>query len=788
MNSTRRFSAAVTRSVAVLVGRASWAAAVSHAHPVRTARRAGRRGAAPVVVVIVAAGLAAAGMPALAQPSRPAATATDSVLIGVSCQSRTDCWAVGNSEASTVTRNQILHFNGTKWSAVEVPSTGGTAVDDTSTLSAVRCTSTTSCWAVGNYDRNDAVLTQALHWNGRKWSEEPTPSPGGTHRGDGSDLFAIACTSASSCWADGDDGHPIGRNDVQLNLMLHWNGKHWSQSRTPDPGGTGAGDVSALEAIGCTSAKSCWGVGDDGQFTTGGGKTDNEVLHWNGKKWITVAVPSPGKADNGRTSSGLNALSCTSARSCWAVGEATGTSGDLNESLHWNGRKWSTVAVPDLSSGADIFNDLTGVSCTADANCWAVGLYENGADLNETLHWNGRKWLTVPVPEAGGTASRSFSELAADFCVAATDCWTVGYAQKSGGPEVNQIVQWAGKKWAVPSAPAVPSVMLESVAALSKGYAWAVGSVIEHWNGRTWSLVPGARTKCAVFLEGVAARSASLAWAVGYCGKAGSHRPIIERWNGHHWSVQPSPVTPASAVSQLNGVTDTSPSSAWAVGAYKSKGRTIPLIERWNGHTWKSQASPEPSPQGVALYGVTALSTTTAWAVGYVLGSSPTEALSLAERWTGHGWHIQPTVSPGDENALVGVTALTGTQAWAAGGYTFGSNLGTLVEHWDGASWQEPSTPDPDLQDALSAIAARSASDVWAVGTQDAVTPRTLIVHWNGSTWNLVPSPSPSPHSDELLGVAVVSGAFAWAVGGQGNKTLIERWNGTAWTVQPSPN
>jgi len=33
-----------------------------------------------------------------------------------------------------------------------------------------------------------------------------------------------------------------------------------------------------------------------------------------------------------------------------------------------------------------------------------------------------------------------------------------------------------------------------------------------------------------------------------------------------------------------------------------------------------------------------------------------------------------------------------------------------------------------------------------------------------------------------------VSGAFAWAVGGQGYKTLIERWNGTAWTVQPSPN
>jgi hypothetical protein len=747
-------------------------------------RRAGRRGAALVSVVLGAAGLAAVGRPALAQPSGADAAPTYSVLIGVSCPSRTDCWAVGDSEINKVTRSQILHFNGEKWSAVPAPSPGGTAADDTSTLSAVRCTSTTSCWAVGNYDKNDAVLTQALHWNGRKWSQARTPIPGGTRHGDGSDLFAIACTSAFSCWADGDYGHPIGRNDVQLNLMLHWNGKHWSQWRTPNPGGTGAGDVSGLNAIGCTSANSCWGAGTDG----GGDKLDNEVLHWNGRQWASVVVPSPGTPDNGSTDSGLNAVSCTSARSCWAVGDATGTSGDLNESLHWNGRKWSNVAVPDPSNGTDIFNDLTGLSCTADTNCWAVGLYENGADLNQVLHWNGRKWLTAPVPDPAGTASGSDNFADADFCVSATDCWAVGATQKSGGPEVNQILQWAGKKWAAPSVPAAPSVMLESVAAASKSDAWAVGSVIEHWNGRTWSLVPGARTKCAVFLEGVAARSASLAWAVGYCGSAGSHRPITERWNGHHWSVQPSPGTPVSAVSQLNGVTMTSASSAWAVGAYKSKGRTIPLIERWNGHTWKTQASPDPSPQGVALYGVTALSTTTAWAVGYVLGSAPTEALSLAERWNGHGWHIQPTVSPGDENALVGVTALTGTQAWAAGGYTFGSNLGTLVERWDGASWQEPSTPDPDLQDALSAIAARSASDVWAVGTRDAEAPRTLIVHWNGSTWNLVPSPSPSPHSDELLGVAVVSGAFAWAVGGQGNKTLIERWNGTAWTVQPSPN
>jgi hypothetical protein len=337
---------------------------------------------------------------------------------------------------------------------------------------------------------------------------------------------------------------------------------------------------------------------------------------------------------------------------------------------------------------------------------------------------------------------------------------------------------------------AVAGEMLLSVAAVSKSDAWAVGSVIEHWNGRKWSLVPGARTpKCAVYLEGVAARSASSAWAVGYCGTARSHRPIIERWNGRRWSVQSSPGTAASLVSELNSVTVTSGSSAWAVGEYTSKGKIIPLIERWNGRAWKIQASPDPSPQGAELIGVTALSAESAWAVGTVLGATAAQSLTLIEYWNGHLWQTQPSVSPGGQNFLVGVTALTGSQAWTAGLYTFGSNTGTLVENWDGTSWQEQTTPGPGLHIGFFGIAAHSASDVWAVGFRASLTkPRTLAQHWNGTTWDVVPSPSPSPHPDALEGVAVLSGAYAWAVGYRGDKTLIERWNGTAWTVQPSPN
>lgn len=332
--------------------------------------------------------------------------------------------------------------------------------------------------------------------------------------------------------------------------------------------------------------------------------------------------------------------------------------------------------------------------------------------------------------------------------------------------------------------------MLEAVAAVSKSDAWAVGSVIEHWNGRKWSVVPGAKSgKCAVFLYGVAARTASLAWAVGYCGTTASHRPVIERWNGRRWSIEPSLSTAASAQSQLNSVTATSASNAWAVGEYQSKGHAVPLIEHWNGRAWKSQRSADPSPHGVDLEGVTALSATSAWAVGTAHGASLLQSRSLIEHWNGHSWHLQPAINPGSQNVLIGVTALTRTMALAAGAYTFGPNFGTLVESWDGTSWQEQTTPGPDLQDVLFGIAARSSSDAWAVGARKFISgPRTLIQHWNGTFWQVVPSPSPSP-PDLLEGVAVLSSKSAWAVGYRSRyKTLIERWNGTTWTVQPSPN
>lgn len=106
--------------------------------------------------------------------------------------------------------------------------------------------------------------------------------------------------------------------------------------------------------------------------------------------------------------------------------------------------------------------------------------------------------------------------------------------------------------WSVvpsPSVSALPS-SLGGVTATSANDAWAVGdhvdssdvdhTLIEHWNGTAWSIVPGAKTgNFFSFLTGVTALSTTNAWAVGY-DIPSINQTLIEHWNGTNWSIIPS--------------------------------------------------------------------------------------------------------------------------------------------------------------------------------------------------------------------------------------------------------
>ncbi len=273
---------------------------------------------------------------------------------------------------------------------------------------------------MGVNSSGQANFNQALHWNGKSWSLVSTPQPGGTTFGAVNALEGVTCLSMSDCWAVGDYA-PNGNSG--LNEILHWNGKHWSQAKAPNPAGTGFADYNHLRAVFCYSRSFCFA---DGNYTISGGKTLAQLLRWNGTRWFKFSIPNP-NANSSTVDDELYGGFCASSSDCWATGYAAPNGSIVrNEALRriggTHGKKWSLAKMPQ---GGSTSNYLEGTYCTSVSSCWTVGGTANsaGAALNEALRWNGQKWSYVSTPQPGGTGASASNNLFWDFCASAKDCW-----------------------------------------------------------------------------------------------------------------------------------------------------------------------------------------------------------------------------------------------------------------------------------------------------------------------------------------------------------------------------
>jgi hypothetical protein len=328
-----------------------------------------------------------------------------------------------------------------------------------------------------------------------------------------------------------------------------------------------------------------------------------------------------------------------------------------------------------LAASFSVAGELDGVAATSAGNAWAVGGTSSGQSL--IAHWNGTSW------KQASSSGLPAGELAAVAATSARNAWAVGGT--SSGQSL--ILHWNGTSWKrVASAGAAGS--LTAVAATSAGNAWAVGdtsggrSLILHWNGASWKRVPGPSTAGAVYLSSVAATSGRNAWAVGYV-PTSSYGPagLILHWNGTAWKRVPTPTpTYGKYGYALFGVATTSAATAWAVGCTDGcpLGGT-PLIERWNGTSWKQAAAPTTPYSLYNLRAVAASSAGNVWTVG---GGGPVTAEAAATaHWNGRAW----TLGRGIRDAgLMGIATTSATSAWAVGGTTRGR---TLILHWNGKTW-----------------------------------------------------------------------------------------------------
>ncbi len=347
------------------------------------------------------------------------------------------------------------------------------------------------------------------------------------------------------------------------------------------------------------------------------------------------AAPPPPVAINGS----LIGVAAVSASSAWAVG-CSGTQCTRTLIVHWNGTTWAQVPSPDV--GANHY--IPGVAAAPDGSAWAVGC--TGCTGSSTfkstrtliLRWNGTAWTRSPSPSPG------YAQLEGVTATSADSAWAVGYTTSSSNLEAYPVIlRWNGATWTQWPNPGPEMGYLDGVTALSASNIWAFGvsevpgvvsTLIWHWNGTAWTRVPSPSPGTDSQITDVAAASADNAWAIGYTFHGSSSNPLTLHWNGTAWTLVPDP---SPAGSRLESVAAASDGTAWAVGTTGTGNSARALMLRWNGAAWTRVPSPYPGPDA-ELLGVTALSGSDAWAVG---GTS-TSALIL--RWNGQTW--SDTVGP----------------------------------------------------------------------------------------------------------------------------------------------
>jgi hypothetical protein len=365
-----------------------------------------------------------------------APAATSAYLTAVACSSTSNCMAVGSYDVtsnSTVVFALSQRWNGHTWSAVKMPEpTGATAV----LLRAVACGSAASCTTVGEFYTSAFSPSSALveHWNGTKWSIEAPPAMKGASQ---SALEDVACEGASSCTAV---GYYENAGDDSQNVAEHWNGSKWSLEVTPDYSKL----QSTLNGVACTSASSCTAVGQAWN-TAQAWVTFAE--HWNGHKWSLEVTPdAPGAVENF-----LQGVACASATNCMSAGYTLSNHDTTQLTLgeHMSGTAWKLETTLNPSAALEPRNNLNHVACTSTSSCTAVGWDENIHYVSVTLaeHWNGTSWAAMKT--ANASAGTEGSQLSGVACTSSSSCTAVGSDTNSKLVDATLAEHWNGHTWAL---------------------------------------------------------------------------------------------------------------------------------------------------------------------------------------------------------------------------------------------------------------------------------------------------------------------------------------------------
>ena len=617
------------------------------------------------------------------------------------------------------------------------------------------------------------------------WTIQPIPAAGGVPRPVSAALAAVSCPAAGDCVAVGS----LPTSGGTTVLVDAYNGVRWKPQPAPSPGGTAAGDYSALTGISCTSASSCEAVGT---FTAGSAGRASFAESWNGAKWSVQRTPAAGTLQ-------LNAVSCTSATACVAVGSLSVGTSTTPVAEVYDGRAWTAdpIAIPPTASAGQ----LDAVSCTT--TCQAVGSYTGADGGAEPLvaAFDGASWreAALPVPQ-GAVPFEGIGGLDGISCASATACVAVGSYSTSTQTEVPYSEVMSGTAWAIAPVPfdmtpTAPSKSLTAVSCTTATACTAAGTVgrallVDRWDGTGWAAAPTAPPPRGSYVDatgGVACVAAScIAVGSDAVGNPYVHTDFAfaEATTGGGWSLRSPPLRAVTASSELDAVSCSSTTACTAVGDARPGGGNgmRPLAERWDGRRWQIQpVAPSGRLHGVELGAVSCPAANWCMAAGSLNFASNTTAQSaLALRWDGRTWSRAGTPL----GSILDAVSCTRPDACVAVGPD------AVAETWNGRRWSELSLPgirglSPSYTD-VSCYAAGSCMIVGeAIGfcaphggrcnVHDVVVDERLI----GGRWTLQ---RPPQSYGALALVACPALARCIAAG-----VVAEVYDGRHWSVERLP-
>jgi hypothetical protein len=445
------------------------------------------------------------------------------------------------------------------------------------------------------------------------------------------------------------------------------------------PGGIANSDVPiAIPGVGPSSAVAAGGLFGLALLTNG------TVLGWGDNAFGQLGNGTTNTQITPTTVSGLTGVRAISAGS---VNGAALISSGGPPTLTSTPSIWQVAATPDLGGATVSDYSLAAVSADSPDSAWAVGTSEVSADLPLAEHWNGTTWSNVTVPTPAGTGQATFGGV---DDLSPTNAWAVGDWEASGATEEQTLIEhWNGTAWSIVPSPNPGGTTsgsddeLTAIAGVGPNDLWAVGSfdiggefnalLFEHWNGTAWSFVAPPDESGEEFATGVTAITSTDVWVVGDVGF--NQDTLSANWNGRSWTEVTTPTLQTTdSTNFLTGVSADGADNVWASGYEGNVNDTNfaqPYMLHWNGTSWQLTQVPDAGSEGSTLLGTTVLSPTDVWTVGRT-GESDGGALTLTEHYNGTTWSISSSLDPGElsglpENTLSAVGSLSSGLLWAVG-------------------------------------------------------------------------------------------------------------------------